>query len=388
MSFLVNLHELKIEWKALGDIGSFTRGKRFVKTDMTSEGVPCIHYGEMYTHYGVWTEDSKSFLDEALAKKLRFANCGDVIIVAAGETIEDIGNGTAWLGKNDVVIHDACFSYKSDLNPKYVSYFLRTKIFKDQIKKSISSGKISAINANGLSKVLIPIPCPENPEKSLKIQSEIVRILDAFSAMTAELTAELSMRKKHFNYYRDQLFNFEESEVEWRKLGEVVSIKHGKDWKSLGAGDIPVYGSGGVMQYVDTFAYDKPTVLIPRKGSITNIFYVESPFWNVDTIYYTEIDTKQIIPKFFYYFMKTIDLMQLDTGSGRPSLTQAILNEIKVPIPHLGKQAHIVKVLDKFDVLTSSIADGLPREIELRQQQYEYYRDLLFSFSKFETVAE
>jgi len=206
--------------------------------------------------------------------------------------------------------------------------------------------------------------------------------------MTAELTAELSMRKKHFNYYRDQLFNFEESEVEWRKLGEVVSIKHGKDWKSLGAGDIPVYGSGGVMQYVDTFAYDKPTVLIPRKGSITNIFYVESPFWNVDTIYYTEIDTKQIIPKFFYYFMKTIDLMQLDTGSGRPSLTQAILNEIKVPIPHLGKQAYIVKVLDKFDVLTSSIADGLPREIELRQQQYEYYRDLLFSFSKFETVAE
>ncbi|WP_287967326.1 restriction endonuclease subunit S [Acinetobacter sp.] len=388
MSFLVNLHELKIEWKALGDIGSFTRGKRFVKTDMTSEGVPCIHYGEMYTHYGVWAEDSKSFLDEALAKKLRFANCGDVIIVAAGETIEDIGNGTAWLGKNDVVIHDACFSYKSDLNPKYVSYFLRTKIFKDQIKKSISSGKISAINANGLSKVLIPIPCPENPEKSLKIQSEIVRILDAFSAMTAELTAELSMRKKHFNYYRDQLFNFEESEVEWRKLGEVVSIKHGKDWKSLGAGDIPVYGSGGVMQYVDTFAYDKPTVLIPRKGSITNIFYVESPFWNVDTIYYTEIDTKQIIPKFFYYFMKTIDLMQLDTGSGRPSLTQAILNEIKVPIPHLGKQAYIVKVLDKFDVLTSSIADGLPREIELRQQQYEYYRDLLFSFSKFETVAE
>lgn len=390
MSFSVNLHEVKIEWKALGDIGSFTRGKRFVKTDMTSEGVSCIHYGEMYTHYGVWAEDSKSFLDEALAKKLRLANCGDVIIVAAGETIEDIGNGTAWLGKKDVVIHDACFSYKSDLNPKYVSYFLRTNSFKEQIKKSISSGKISSINANGLSKALIPIPCPENPEKSLIIQSEIVQILDKFSAMaaelTAELTAELNTRKKQYNYYRDQLFNFVESEVEWRKLGEVVSIKHGKDWKSLGVGDIPVYGSGGVMQYVDTFAYDKPSVLIPRKGSITNIFYVESPFWNVDTIYYTEIDTKQIIPKFFYYFMKTIDLMQLDTGSGRPSLTQAILNEIKVPIPHLDKQAHIVKVLDKFDALTSSITEGLPREIELRQQQYEYYRDLLFSFPKTATV--
>src|SRR5690606_25639983 len=144
------------------------------------EGVPCIHYGEMYTHYGIWADESKSFVDEALAAKLRVANFGDVVIVAAGETIEDIGNGTAWLGENDVVIHDACFSYKSDLDPKYVSYFLRTNTFKEQIKKSISSEKISAINANGLSKAEIPIPCPENPQKSLEIQTEIVRILDAF----------------------------------------------------------------------------------------------------------------------------------------------------------------------------------------------------------------
>ncbi|MBK6619252.1 MAG: restriction endonuclease subunit S [Nitrosomonas sp.] len=111
-------------------------------------------------------------------------------------------------------------------------------------------------------------------------------------------------------------------------------------------------------------------------------FYVESPFWNVDTIYYTEIDTDQIIPKFFYYFMKTLDLMQLDTGSGRPSLTQAILNEIKVPLPMLAEQARIVSILDKFDALINSISDGLPREIELRQKQYEYYRDLLLNFPK------
>jgi type I restriction enzyme S subunit len=141
------------------------------------------------------------------------------------------------------------------------------------------------------------------------------------------------------------------------------------------------------MKYVDTYAYDKPTVLIPRKGSITNIFYVDSPFWNVDTIYYTEIDTNQITPKFFYYFMKTIDLMQLDTGSGRPSLTQAILNEIAIPVPSLTIQAEIVRILDKFDALTNSISEGLPREIALRQKQYEYYRDLLLSFPKPEEVA-
>lgn len=94
--------------------------------------------------------------------------------------------------------------------------------------------------------------------------------------------------------------------VEWKALGEVVKIKHGKDWKKLGTGEIPVFGSGEIMGYVDTYIYDKPTVLIPRKGSITNIFFIDAPFWNVDTIYYTEIDDSVIVPKFLYYFIKYI----------------------------------------------------------------------------------
>lgn len=204
--------------------------------------------------------------------------------------------------------------------------------------------------------------------------------------MTAELTAELNMRKTQYNYYREKLLSFADGDVEWVTLNEVANIKNGKDWKRLGIGNIPVYGSGGVMQYVDTFAYDKPTVLIPRKGSITNIFYVDEPFWNVDTIYYTELDLDKIIPKFFYYFMTTINMTQLDTGSGRPSLTQAVLNEIKVPLPKLDEQARIVAILNKFDTLTTSLQEGLPREIELRQQQYEYYRDLLLSFPKQEVI--
>ena len=181
----------------------------------------------------------------------------------------------------------------------------------------------------------------------------------------------------------------EEVEVEWKTLDKVAKIKNGKDWKQLKEGNIPVYGSGGIMAYVNTFTYNKPTVLIPRKGSITNIFYVETPMWNVDTIYYTEIDTDIIVPKYFYYYLKTLDLMKLDTGSGRPSLTQAILNQIMIPIPYpndteksLKEQERIVAILDKFDTITTSITEGLPKEIELRQKQYEYYRDMLLSFPK------
>ncbi len=234
---------------------------------------------------------------------------------------------------------------------------------------------------------LIPIPCPENPKKSHEIQAEIVRILDAFTAHTAELTAELTARKKQYNYYRDKLLSFEDGEVEWKTLGEVVRIKHGKDWKHLSPGDVPVYGSGGVMTYVNEYVYDKPTVLIPRKGSITNIFYIDEPFWNVDTIFYTEINESIIQPKYLYYFMKTIDMMSLDSGSGRPSLTQAILNNIDIPLPSIDKQIQIIATLDRFDKLTLSIYEGLPREIELRQKQYEYYRDLLLSFPKPEAAA-
>jgi len=171
-------------------------------------------------------------------------------------------------------------------------------------------------------------------------------------------------------------------EVQWVPLEQSAKIKHGKDWKSLNVGDIPVYGSGGIMEYVDTYSYNKPTVLIPRKGSITNIFYVESPFWNVDTIYYTEIDDTKIIPKYFYYFIKTIDLLALDTGAGRPSLTQAILYKIQIPIPcpdnpekSIEIQTEIVRILDAFTELTTE----LTAELTAREKQYKYYRDQLLT---------
>ncbi len=181
--------------------------------------------------------------------------------------------------------------------------------------------------------------------------------------------------------YRDKLLDG--ADVEWLPLEVLVKIKHGKDWKGLGEGTVPVYGSGGIMGYVDEFTYDRPTVLIPRKGTITNIFYVDTPFWNVDTIYYTDIETSKVFPKYFYHFIKTIDLMALDTGSGRPSLTQAILNKLLIPIPcpdnpekSLAIQSEIVRILDKFTALTAE----LTAELTARKKQYNYYRDQLLSF--------
>ncbi|CAM3206154.1 restriction endonuclease subunit S [Empedobacter stercoris] len=203
---LLSFEGKDVEWKALGDIGEFIRGKRFVRTDMIESGFPCIHYGEMYTYYNVFAKESKSFISEELAKKLRVANKGDVVIVAAGETIEDIGKATAWLGDSDVVIHDACFIFKSSLNPKFVAYFSRTKLFHDQIKRHISSGKISAINAKGLEKAKIPVP-------PLDEQERIVTILDQFDALVNDISvglpAEIQARRQQYEYYRGKLLTFE-----------------------------------------------------------------------------------------------------------------------------------------------------------------------------------
>ncbi|MDE4011828.1 restriction endonuclease subunit S, partial [Glaesserella parasuis] len=280
--------------------------------------------------------------------------------------------------------------FTNRVDSKFIFYYCF--LLSDWCKKNTTISNFAAVDMVGFRKFPFPIP-------PIDVQQEIVRILDAFTSLTAELTAELTSRQKQYQYFRDKLLNFDDisdrggyetnsitkallhnKKVVFKALGEVVKIKNGKDWKQLEKGSIPVYGSGGIMASVDTFSYDKPTVLIPRKGSITNIFYVETPFWNVDTIYYTEINIKELIPKYFYHYMKTIDLEKLDTGSGRPSLTQEILYKIKIPVPSLEEQQRIVTILDKFETLTNSIVDGLPKEIELRRKQYEYYREQLLSF--------
>jgi len=271
------------------------------------------------------------------------------------------------------------------LNNKYAYHFLK-KNQKNLSEKKFGAG-IPALNSSDILDLEIPIPCPENPKKSLEIQSEIVRILDAFTAHTAELTAELTARKQQYEYYRDKLLSFEEGEVEWKRLGDVVRIKNGKDHKMLNEGSFPVYGSGGVMRYVDQFVYNKPSVLIPRKGSLGNLFFVDFPFWNVDTIFYTEINESLIQPKFLYYFLTTVGLGDMNQAGGVPSQTQSVLNELKIPVPTLNKQCRIVSILDKFETISSSLTKGLPHEIELRQKQYEYYRDLLLSFPKPEAVS-
>ena len=144
---------------------------------------------------------------------------------------------------------------------------------------------------------------------------------------------------------------------EWReyKLGEVLRIKYGKDHKALKDGIYPVYGSGGIMRYAENYLYDKESILIPRKGSLNNIFYQDKAFWTVDTMFWSEIDKTKVFPKFLFYQLTLVDFENLNVGSAVPSLTIPIINEISISLPPLSEQKRIASILssldDKIDLL-------------------------------------
>ena len=133
------------------------------------------------------------------------------------------------------------------------------------------------------------------------------------------------------------------------KLGDVLEIKYGKDHKKLDAGDIPCFGSGGIMRHVEESLSEQESILIPRKGSLNNIYYVNQPFWTVDTLFWTKIDSDTVFPKFLFYQLKLTDFVSLNVGSAVPSLTVPVLNDLEISLPPLTEQKAIANILGSLD---------------------------------------
>ena len=147
------------------------------------------------------------------------------------------------------------------------------------------------------------------------------------------------------------------------KLSELIEIKNGRDHKDLPNGDYPVFGSGGIMRYVNKYIYDKPSILLPRKGTLNNIQYCDKPFWTVDTLYYTEVNEELACPYYLYRLLSLLDLSRLDSGTGVPSMTFDSYYNIKVWLPKIEEQRCIASVLQKLDAkieLNRQINDNLP----------------------------
>lgn len=416
VSFMEKLLDgVAVEYLPMGhpEVGEFIRGGGLQKKDFTENGVGCIHYGQIYTHYGTCAEKTKTYVSEEFFKKARKAKTGNLVIATTSENDEDVCKAVAWLGNEEIAVSsDACI-YRHKLHPKYVSYFFQTERFQKQKGPHITGTKVRRVNADDLAKLQIPIPCPDNPKKSLEIQAEIVRILDAFTALTTELTTELTTRKKQYNYYRDKLLSFEEGEVEWKTLDDVVLFRRGSfpqpygnsEWYD-GEGSMPfvqvadVSDSGFTLnrktkQRISKLAQPKSvfveagTVIVSLQGTIGRVAITQYDCY-VDRTLAIFTDYKESInKKYFAYQLKSkFDVeKEYARGSTLKTITKEEFSKFEIPIPPVEEQARIVAILDKFDALTNSISEGLPREIELRQKQYEYYRDMLLSFPQVDEMT-
>ncbi|HCN7529312.1 TPA: restriction endonuclease subunit S [Escherichia coli] len=404
LNFLNKLLDgVDVEWLSLGELGDFIRGNGLQKKDFVESGFPAIHYGQIYTRYGLSADKTFTYVLPELANKLRKAQKNDLLLATTSENDEDVVKPLAWLGDN-VAISGDMMLFRHEQNVKYLAYFFQSEIFQTQKMKYITGAKVRRVSSGDLSKIKIPIPCSNNPEKSLAIQSEIVRILDKFTALTAELTAELNMRKKQYNYYRDQLLSFKEGEVEWKTLGEVaqysktrISFELLDERNYVGVDNLLQNRAGkSLSNHVPTSG--KLTEFIPNDILIGNIRPYLKKIWQADCIGGTNGDVlvircidSSINTRYLYQILADDKFfeynMQHAKGAKMPRGSKEDIMKYPIPVPPLTLQARIVEILNKFDTLTNSITEGLPREIELRQKQYEYYRDLLFSFPKPETAS-
>ncbi|HCI96915.1 MAG TPA: restriction endonuclease [Providencia sp.] len=286
-------------------------------------------------------------------------------------------------------LHQRAYRIKATsdvLDTKFLYHLMSSKFKQYILMKSVGATSIS-IRKPMLKGFQIPIPCPDNPEKSLAIQSEIVRILDKFTA----LTAELNMRKKQYNYYRDQLLSFEEGDVEWKMLGELAENLDSKRKPITSglreAGEIPYYGASGIVDYVKDYIFDGDYLLVSEDGAnllarnTPIAFSISGKTWVNNHAHVLKFET-YAERKYVEYYLNSIDLTPYISGAAQPKLNKKNLESINIPNPAPKEKERIVAILDKFDSLTCSIKEGLPREIELRQKQYEYYRDLLLNFPK------
>lgn len=315
---------------------------------------------------------------------------------------------TATIGEHALITTDALcnqqltnFEIKEDFKDKLLSKFVfyYFYVIDDWCKKNVNVSSFPSVSVPKLKKLDFPIP-------PLSVQSRIVEILDKFTAMEAELEeqlqAELELRKKQYAYYREQLLNFSctppsEFNVVYKKLGEVAQYSKGRiDASTLSAKNY--VGVDNLLQdcqgkklseYVPTegrcTAYSPKDILIGNiRPYLKKIWFADNAGGTNGDVLVIQTTDERVLPEYLYQVLSddaffTYD-MQYAKGAKMPRGNKDKILDYKIPLPPLSEQARIVEILDKFDTLTNSISEGLPLEIQLRKQQYEYYREQLLAF--------
>ncbi|EKF83902.1 Type I restriction-modification system, specificity subunit S [Moraxella catarrhalis RH4] len=394
-SFLQNLLQGQaVEWKTLGEVAVIGTGNSN-RQDESENG----DYPFYVRSKNVLRSDSYQF-DETAIVIPGEGGVGDIFHYVEGKY-------ALHQRAYRICIHDG------DINTKFLYHVMRNS-FKQYILSKSVGATATSIRKPMLEKFLIPIP-------PLSVQAKIVQILDTFTELTEQLTAELGMRQKQYQYYRNKLLTFDFEAVQslatasdserqrmalvWKTLGEVSrefgrgKSKHRpRNDERLYGGDIPFIQTGDIRgsakkikTYNQTYSdfglaqsklWKKDTLCITIAANIAETAILDFDACFPDSIIGFVADPKQVDVNYIYYLLQSLKtkLQSYSTGSAQENLNLAAFEDLLFPIPPLSEQARIVTILDTFDTLVNSISNGLPKEIKLRQQQYEYYRERLLGF--------
>ncbi len=383
MSYLEKLlNGAKVEWRPLGEITQYEQPTKYLvetKNYKDEFKTPVLTAGK--TFILGYTDETKGIYEASNIPVIIFDD-----FTTANKWVDFDFKAKSSAMKIIRSIDDSKFLLK------YVYYWL------NNVPNELIDGDHKRQWISNFCDKQIPIPCPENQKKSLAIQAEIVRILDAFTSLTAELTDELTdeliMRKKQYNYYRDKLLTFKEGEVEYKPLGDVAVIGTGShDTKdAIEVGDYIFYARGRDPLRLNVFDFNETAIITAGDGAgVGKVFHYAQGKYALHQRAYRIVPSKVMEPRFVYHYIAAhfyAYIQKASVSSSVTSLRRPMFLNFPIPVPSLAEQASIVAILDKFDALTNSITEGLPREIELRQKQYEYYRNLLLNFPKPQKVDE
>lgn len=390
--------------RPLGDVGTFVRGRRFTKADAVEDGLPSIHYGEIYTHYGVSASDALTHVRPDLAPSLRFAETGDVIIAAVGETVEDVGKSMVWLGARPVAVHDDCFIFRSPLDPKYVAYFTQSEAFNRPKERYVARAKVKRLSSSGLANLRIPVP-------PIEVQREIVRIMDHFTSLETELIAELDARKRQRVALARALpdapysCNPGSRTPEVVRLGEVATqyvaplrVQSDATYMNLG---VKWYGEGAFGRELKLGSAIKGKTLYrvrPQQFIYNRMFVTEGSFAVItpelaDGVVSNEfpvydLDTSRVLPDWLLsYFKDEFTLKRIEgevTGTERGSTKsrrrwkEDQFERFEIELPSVHAQEEFLRVIGAASALESALCD----ELSARRRQCAYYREELFAFKE------
>ena len=362
-----------VPYLCLGEVGQVKMCKRILKSQTNdTSGVP-------FYKIGTFGKEAQSYISEELYNDCRnrfsYPKKGEILISAAGtigRTVIYDGQPAYYQDSNIVWLsHDESLVLNT-----YLNYCYETKPW------NISSGgTISRLYNNDLLNTKIPVP-------PLPVQEEIVRILDSFTSLTAELTAELTARKQQYEYYREMLLT-DTTDTPLKKLGDTCNMKSGKAIKAVMLSSekdeehgYPCFGGNGIRGYIAESSHHGEYPIIGRQGALCgNVNYATGDFYATE--HAVVVKSKgEYDQRYLFYLLTSMNLNQYKSQGAQPGLAVGNIENLMAPVPSLEKQKRIVNVLDRFDMLCEDISSELPAEIEARQKQYEYYRDKLLTFKQ------